>query len=420
MCNAHCLNDDLEPQEEAMNILFAVTTGRAMFSSVLDMIAENVLMHGHTNAHNIGVMINYDTTFHGLSDEHFVYQNHDAVFSEVTYASNTALEKYKDVLRRHGLSDDAIRGILQPAGYGNKKNIILMEAIARGYDLVVFWDDDEYPVACMRSKRDLEWIHTDILGAHLSSDRHIDIAFGFRTGHVSPIPPNIVTYLSRQTARLLGQAFAVGNDVITETSFVNPQTSFVALAETPTMQEIEAIGGGKWIYGGNLSMRTKSILQGTIPPFYTPAGSRGDDTILAMRILDAAVFRVPSGIFHDCFHQYQSISQGHYPDHFDNSAVDTERSIQRFGAALKGWLAYAPLLIRLREGSNYRRVIDRMRSMLELVDRRLYRELTAVGEHLGRQPLSHILGDYADQVDRQYEQLMIATESWHKLMHQLR
>ena len=30
--------------------------------------------------------------------------------------------------------------------------------------------------------------------------------------------------------------------------------------------------------------------------------------------------------------------------------------------------------------------------MLELVDRRLYRELTAVGEYLGRQPLSHILG----------------------------
>ena len=42
------------------------------------------------------------------------------------------------------------------------------------------------------------------------------------------------------------------------------------------------------------------------------------------------------------------------------------------------------------------------------------------GEHLGRQPLSHILGDYADQVDRQYEQLMIATDSWHTLMHQLR
>ena len=102
----------------------------------------------------------YDQLRHhvyGLSDQHFVYQNHDAVFSEVTYASNTALEKYKEVLRRHGLRDDAIRGILQPAGYGNKKNIILaMEAIARGYDLVVFWDDDEYPVACMRSNRNLK------------------------------------------------------------------------------------------------------------------------------------------------------------------------------------------------------------------------------------------------------------------------
>jgi len=402
-----------------MKILVAVTTGRAMFSSVLDMIAENVRMHGHTTMHTVGVMINYDTTFTGLSDAHFIYQNHDAIFSEVIYASNGDLEKYKGILRRHGLPEDAIRGILQPAGYGNKKNIILMEAIARAYDLVIFWDDDEYPVACMRSERDLHWMHTDILGAHLAADRHIDVAFGFRTGHVSPIPPNIGTYLSSQTARLLGQALAVGNDVVTESSFVDPQASFVALAETPPLQEIAASGGGKWIYGGNLSMRTKSILQGTIPPFYTPADSRGDDTILAMRMLDAAVFRVPSGIFHDCFHQYPSISKGQYPAHFDTGAVDTGRSIQRFAAALRGWLAYAPLLIRLREGSTYRSVIERMRSMLGIVDRRLYRELTAVGEHLEHQPLSHILSYYAKEVDRQYEQLMIATDGWNQLMYQL-
>ena len=151
-----------------MKILLAITTGRSSFKDTLDLLVQNFSTFGHFESNSIGVAINYDCSFLGLRDEDFDYNKRlSKKFSEKIYIGQKHTLKYIEFMKRMGVDEDIAVILSQSSGYSNKKNLVYLEAYKRGYDIVLFWDDDEYPYACIIDDENISWVQTDILGAHL-------------------------------------------------------------------------------------------------------------------------------------------------------------------------------------------------------------------------------------------------------------
>jgi hypothetical protein len=399
-----------------MRVLFAITTGRHIFRSTIDMLAYNLARFGQHQRHHIGLMVSYDPSYRGLQEADFLYAHSGDVFAETLHVGPLDIPRYQALLRNHGLSEQMSRTLLQAVGYGQKKNIAVLEALHRGYDLVLFWDDDEYPVVCCQDEGGLSWIHTDVLSAHMGDNlAAIDVGFGFTSGYDSPVMPGIETILSRETAYLLGEAFTLGTEFITPDFFVKPEQTFLLPSSVPPYADIQSCNGGKWVTGGNLSFRISSIRAGKIPPYYTPKDSRGDDTILSMQLHAACVVRVPSGTFHDCFLKHTKITQGIYPETFVNQSVSGEQYLKRFAAAIQGWIAYGPLMIRIRDGDQAHSTIRQMSDLLWQVDQRLPIEFPDLVAQIRGGSLSSLFEEYTACVDAQYDELQLANVAWQAL-----
>lgn len=380
------------------------------------MLTESIALHNGFQQHEIGLLINYDPLFQGLSDAEFTKAlPFYSAFREVMFIGPGDCDFYQNFMRRQGVPSDVAEILCQSRGYGNKKNLALLAALLRGYDLVIFWDDDEYPVALLQQG----WVETNIVGAHANA-LDAEVTSGFCTGYTSPVPPDVCARLSEETATLLGTALAVGSDVITSKSFHLSRDFFCIPHSIPETQEIPEKDGGKWISGGNLGVRLKGFVTGVLPPFYTPDASRGDDTIFSMRLQRSRVFLVPSGIFHDCFLHHGDLSLGSLPSRIVPAAsVRNDSDVKRLARAVLGWLAYAPLVIRLREPGSYSKSISTMIRLLSEVEVKLFEEWPSLVRHFSGQPLSEVLSQRAADVELQYTRLCRAEDAWRALMARL-
>jgi len=399
-----------------MDILFAITTGRADFKGTLDMMAENFDYFGHFEGNRIGLAVNYDCSFLGLQDEDFVYKTgYSRLFQEVLYIGQKHVKEYVDLMTKCGIGYGLAQTLSQATGYSNKKNLVYMEAIKRGYDVVLFWDDDEYPLACSLSDDLISWLQTDILGAHISAytDFAADVAFGFFTGYASPVPLNLDQRFSGSTAYRLGDALSVASDVVDANTFIKTDQIFKGLdGGCLKFKEIEPIDGGKWISGGNLSVRVDAVRKAVVPPFYAPPSTRADDTILSMGLDNAKVIQVPAVIFHDAFGEYRSLKSKSYPGKLiRNSDVDTHQ-VERFCGALKGWLGYAPIMLRIRHGESFYSHIEKMMDRLELLDADLFRDLPEARKMFDGASSSDILRRFSENVETDFRTMRECYGAW--------
>ena len=95
-----------------MKILFAITTGRDDFKGTLDLISRNFNFFNHFNNHEIGLAINYDCSFLGLSDADFVYNSkHAKIFNEIIYFGEKHVSDYIELMKSGGI-DSKIAQIL--------------------------------------------------------------------------------------------------------------------------------------------------------------------------------------------------------------------------------------------------------------------------------------------------------------------
>jgi len=403
-------------------ILIALTTGRPIFEDTLDMLAGNLYGFGHFDQNHIGVLINYDPLLLNIQPEKFLYDGkHASRFREILYLGPKDVKFYQTQMKALGLAENEIEMLCQVSGFGNKKNLILLCALLKDYDFVLFWDDDEYPVVCLQGASEILWSRTDVLGAHLSELlTGADVTCGFWTGHVFPTVPGIYKILSAHTAARLGEALSLGTETHSKQSFTLPERSFKVGDGIPKAEEMRIVRGGKWVSGGNLAVRAQSVLSGAVPPYYTPSESRGDDTIFSFHLSDAKVMAVPGGAFHDMYLDYPSITKGKYPLNPGFIPSHTEKYEARFASALKAWLAYAPLFIRLSEGTTrYRETLKEMLLMLTEVDGTLFEEFPALGALLRGRKLAGILNGYACGVEEQYRELQFCHDVWRQLCRKI-
>ena len=368
-----------------MRILLAITTGRHSFLKTVETLLGNFRAYEHHGS-KITLLINYDPSYLGLTPESFTVPALVAsAFESVIYLGPDAARRVKGRLMSSGLGSYEADLILKPSGYGCRKNMVLMVAVQAVFDAVLFWDDDEYPIVCSGTPSNTTWYSTDILGAHKEAiSKGADVSSGFWSGFVSPLPQDLPDILTGKVLYALGEALSLTTETFTTSSFLEPYKSISFVDVPPHPEIIGATRGGKWVSGGNIAIAVSAIRKGCVPPFFTPAGSRADDTFLSLRLAIASVWRVPAGIFHDCFGKYPDVCAGGTP-HLDRAIrLQDDQICRRFAAAIDAWLASAPLFLSLTSQRTFHTDVQRVCSSLQIVDERLATECPKLSEALPR------------------------------------
>ena len=75
-------------------------------------------------------------------------------------------------------------------GHAKGRNSLMYYALKDKMDYLLFWDDDEYPVACIKDENEsnITWKEQDNIAMHLKYIENADVTIGYHCGYISPIP----------------------------------------------------------------------------------------------------------------------------------------------------------------------------------------------------------------------------------------
>jgi hypothetical protein len=380
---------------EPPSVLVILTTGRPSYRQAADSLRLNIA-RWEPAAARVDLLVNFDPAYQPAGPAEFC----EPACAPLTDGGRVFFAGPDFIRRARWLEPPekkALASISPVAGYGQKKNACLLFAARHGYDIALFWDDDEYALHIEQENGTRHWASTDVIGAHLRADA--DVTFGFWTGYVSPIPDSFFTNVSEETRRALTRALGPVTDVVNEATFSDRSATYYVAPPGARHRtaEIREDRGGKWVSGGNLALRLPAVAAGRLPAFYTPAGSRGDDSVFSARLQDATVFSVPAGIFHDAF---GTLAHADLRDPHLLPARSTPRRDQatRFAGVVRGWLAYAPVLTILRHAGHAAGMIRDSAVRLEECDAGL---LAYFGTAWAWPPPSQLLTHYLTAAGRE-------------------
>ena len=258
---------------------------------------------------NFTVFILFDLTyqfttridFYGILPE--VYKNMD-----IKYITPEGIdEEKKKIISKYDVApQDA--DLLLGKGYAKARNTIMYYALKRKIDYLLFWDDDEYPLASVKEGKDLEWIKQTNILEHIKHIEKAEVTMGYRCGFMNPIP--YIEYDENiQEEDYKKFIDGLENEVINweKAQAARKDTSSMAFAErdiaehTRKTEYLPEVGKKSFVLGSGICLNMRHLDK--IPAFYNPPGARGEDTFFscALAMKDARVLRVPTYHFHDCF-----------------------------------------------------------------------------------------------------------------------
>jgi hypothetical protein len=369
-------------------VLVILTTGRPSYRQATDSLRLNI-ERWEPNVARIDLLVSFDPTYLSAGPGEFSTPTCPplAEGSRVFFAGPDFIRHAQWL---EPSEKNALGSISPAAGYRQKKNACLLFAARHGYDIALFWDDDEYALHIEHENGVMQWASTDVIGAH--SQVGADITSGFWTGYVSPIPDSFFTDMSTEARCMLTRALGPVTDVVGEATFFERAATYCvpSVSARPCAAEILEDCGGKWVSGGNLGLRLSAVRAGRTPAFYTPADSRGDDSVFSTGLHDAAVFSVPAGIFHDAFGAlvHADLSE---PYLLPARPAASQGTAARFASVVRGWLAYAPALTFLRQVGDTADVVRDSAALLQRCDSEL---LTYFGSAWKWPPPSRLLRFY--------------------------
>lgn len=249
-------------------------------------------------------------------------------------------------------------------GHAKGRNTLMYYALIREMNYLLFWDDDEYPVACMQDDKTKEivWKKQDNVSKHYEYIQDADVTIGYHCGYISPIP---YVELNEDVDENLFRDYieAISNDIVSWDSIKEKFTKDNGItyanreiANGNNCYEIQSDGVGKWVAGSTLCLNLDHIDR--IPAFYNPEGARGEDTFFSTNLNNSKVIKVPVYHFHDGFLKYTNILRGKYPKMLRKIKLEDEQIAKRFMQASRGWVKYKPLLLYVTCKENYKEKIE--------------------------------------------------------------
>lgn len=331
-------------------------------------------------------------------------------------------EEKKKLISIYDLSkEDA--DLLIGHGYAKARNTILLYAMKRKIDYLLFWDDDEYPLAVCQENKELTWIKQKNVLTHINNIKSADITYGYRCGMMSPVP--YVQYDDNIKEEDY-KAFidALENEVISwekmqklvkENRSISYANKEIATGEVKP-EVMKSIGVNDYVLGSGICLNLNHINK--IPAFYNPPGARGEDTFFSCALgeKNAKVLRVPTYHFHDSFMKYTNLMKDNFPKVLRRISIDDNGIEQRFLKTTIGWIKYKPLFYYIIDRDNYRRIInDAKKNLAKSVDK-----MSAAFETCDFSCLTRELEDYDKKVKKHYDEYVRTNEIWDKLKIKLK
>lgn len=341
-----------------------------MLTTYINNWVENgLLMNKNVRLH---LLVAYDLKYSKTEVSDF--KNIDPELAKIIYSiryyGKAAIEEERAMLERNGTINREESELLFGEGYAKKRNAVVYFAKKNKLDRLLFLDDDEYPVACIKNSfGNLVWMGQSVLATHLKYIGNADITHGHHCGYISPIPYlSFNDILTENDFKLFIEAISneiISWDVIKNSIIQNKGVTYANpdVINKCQVTEVKEMQGMKFISGANLCINFHNIKD--LPPFYNPPGARGEDTFMSTSLSNIKVLKVPCYTFHDGFLNYKNILNGTLP----NSLLPVDSSspsvVKRFYTAAIGWIRYKPLMIYITQPENYDSIIKEMEEKLD-------------------------------------------------------
>lgn len=249
-------------------------------------------------------------------------------------------------------------------GYAMKRNAVLYFALKNKMDYLIFFDDDEYPIANIKINNSIAWKGQEVLSTHIKNIMHADMTHGHHCGYISPIPQlDFNDKLSEDDFRIFIES--ISNDIINWDSIKEKMNdggvtyADIDIINSKITKVVKEKNGMKFISGANLGFNLKNLDK--LFPFYNPPGARGEDTFLSTCICDCTIRKVPCYTFHDGFSTYEHLLLGVLPNKLKAMMADSGVNTKRFLKASIGWIRYKPLLLYITQRDDYEAKIIKMK-----------------------------------------------------------
>ncbi|MGB4658536.1 MAG: hypothetical protein WBI07_05120, partial [Mobilitalea sp.] len=405
-------------KKEQINVGIGFATGRKSFQKILKTYVYNWRESGLTDKDHISLnlLVAYDLKYSNTKSTDYtnVSKEVGSLVDEMYFIGSNEIQKETDHLIANNIINEKEAHLIFGSGYAAKRNALLYEAIKNKLDYLVFFDDDEYPMAVTKTRSTAIWGGQHVLTTHLKNIGDADITNGHHCGYISPIPYiKFDDTMKESDFRMFIEA--ISNDIVnwdTISSVMN--NGGVTYADTNILtsddtEEVEEVNHTKFISGANLCINLKNPER--VYPFYNPPGARGEDTFLSTCLSDRKVVRVPCYTFHDGFSTYNSLMDGVLPIKLKYIQADSDKIRDRFYYACIGWIRYKPLLMYITQRDQYDDKIQEMREQLK-------KTIPIICKFFGRDDFANIeieLEKYNKNVKKHYKQYLETQDIWKRI-----
>lgn len=319
-------------------------------------------------------------------------------------------EEKKKLISRNNFTKEEV-DLFLGNGHAKGRNTVMYYALKWKMDYLLFWDDDEYPVAVVKEDDNLQWIPQDNILKHLEHIDDADITIGYHCGYISPIPyVELGEEISEDDFK--NYIEAISNELVSWESIKQKMIdnngvtySEKSIAEGKGLYELQQ----KWVAGSTLCLNLNHLDK--IPAFYNPPLARGEDTFFSTLLKDAKILKIPVYHFHDGFLKYTSIIKGRYPKKLRRIKIEEENIESRFLKASKGWIKYKPLLMYIQDNENYKR---NMKVAIEKLEKSVP-NINELFESTNFTDLVKDLKEYDRNVEKHYKEYLKTNEIWKKM-----
>ena len=319
-------------------------------------------------------------------------------------------EEKKKLISRNNFTKEEV-DLFLGNGHAKGRNTVMYYALKWKMDYLLFWDDDEYPVAVVKENDNLQWIPQDNILKHLEHIDDADITIGYHCGYISPIPyVELEEEISEDDFK--NYIEAISNELVSWESIKQKMIdnngvtySEKSIAEGKGLYELQQ----KWVAGSTLCLNLNHLDK--IPAFYNPPLARGEDTFFSTLLKDAKILKIPVYHFHDGFLKYTSIIKGRYPKKLRRIKIEEENIESRFLKASKGWIKYKPLLMYIQDNENYKK---NMKVAIEKLEKSVPK-INELFESSNFTDLVKDLKEYDRNVEKHYKEYLKTNEIWKRM-----
>lgn len=406
---------------EEINFGIGFITGRPNSCKIINSYYKHIKeqVKQYNKKVNFTFFILYDLGYQNTKKEEFytllpeVYENVDIQYIDPEDVDN----KKEEMKRKYNLTEKEAN-LFIGKGYGKARNCILYSALEKKIDYLLFWDDDEYPLANVKEGKEINWLIQNNVLTHLQNIENADITYGYRCGTMTPLP--YIQYNDVLTEKDYKDFIdALENEVISWEKVKNTLKNDTGLAYadldiatgTKEIENVDRVGIENFVLGSGICLNLRHLDR--IPAFYNPPGARGEDTFFSCALgnTGARILRIPTYHFHDGFLKFTNLMERKYPKRLRRIAVEDRGIEERFLKTTKGWIKYKPLLCYIVHKEMYNEKMEEAKLKLK-------RSVDKIGtqfESCDFNCLIDELNEYDKNVQVHYDEYLETNKVWDKI-----